>query len=104
MGEAMNEEAGAELPYQDLPSLAEVYADQLRLTHFDGYSVRLEFAVMRPRLTAPNQSEPVVHPAVRLVLPPHALFGLRDQLDQLLRVLEQQGVVRRVMPAAPSRQ
>lgn len=100
----MTDPAPAEIPYVDSGDVRETYADQLRLTHFDGYAVRLEFAVQRPQLVAPNQSEPVLLPAARLVLPPHALFGLRDQLDQLLRMLEQQGVVRRVMAPAPSRQ
>jgi hypothetical protein len=61
----MSNEAAAELPYVDRPELQEIYADQIRLTHFDGYCVRLEFAVSRPHLHAHNRPESRVYPAAR---------------------------------------
>ena len=92
------------MPYADRPEVREIFADQVRLTHFDGYSVRLEFAVVRPHLAGQDRAESTLVPAARLVLSPHAAIGLRDQLVQLLATLEQQGVLRRVAPASSSRQ
>lgn len=92
------------MPYADRPEVGEIFADQIRLTHFDGYSVRLEFAVVRPHLAGQDRAETTLVPAARLVLSPHAAIGLRDQLVQLLATLEQQGVLRRVAPASSSRQ
>jgi len=100
----MSSEASKEPPYVDRPELAEVFADQVRLTHFDGYAVRLELAVHRPHLTGENRAESRIHPAARIVLSPHAAISLREQLDQLLVMLEQQGVLRRTAPSSPVRQ
>lgn len=100
----MTDAAPAPLPYADRPEVHEIFADHIRLTHFDGYSVRLEFAVVRPQLAGPDRAESTLVPAARLVLSPHAAIGLRDQLVQLLAALEQQGVLRRVAPASSSRQ
>jgi hypothetical protein len=55
----MTSEPMTDMPYVDRPELQEVFADQVRLIHFDGYSVRLEFAVVRPRVagrTVPRQA------------------------------------------------
>jgi len=53
----MSNEPTMEMPYVDRPEVQEVYADQVRLIHFDGYSVRLEFAVVRPRIAGPDRAE-----------------------------------------------
>jgi hypothetical protein len=58
----MEIESPKELPYVDRIDLAEVFADQIRLIHFDGHSVRIEFAVARPRTVGPNQAESTDHP------------------------------------------
>jgi hypothetical protein len=100
----MTDDPPTPLPYADRPEISEIFADQIRLTHFDGYSVRLEFAVVRPYLAGQDRAEATLVPAARLVLSPHAAIGLRDQLVQLLATLEQQGVLRRVAPASSSRQ
>ena len=100
----MTNEPTAELPYVDRPEVQEVYADQVRLIHFDGYSVRLEFAVVRPRIAGPDRAEASVYPTARLALPPHAAISLKEQLDQLVARLEEQGVLRRVAPSTTSRQ
>lgn len=100
----MTNEPMTDLPYVDRPEIQEVYADQIRLIHFDGYSVRLEFAVVRPRVAGPDRAEASVYPTARLVLPPHAAINLKEQLDQLVAKLEEQGVLRRVAPSTTSRQ
>jgi len=100
----MSSEPAAEPPYVDRPELQEIYADQIRLTHFDGYTVRLEFAVSRPYLHSQNRPDARVYPAARIVLSPHAAISLRDQLEQLLVMLEQQGVLRRTAPSSAARQ
>lgn len=90
--------------YVDRPEVQEIYSDQVRLTHFDGYSVRLEFAVTRPQLAGQNRAESKVYPAARLVLSPHTAINLKEQLDQLVSLLEQQGVLRRTVPSTTSKQ
>ncbi len=91
-------------PYVDRPELQEIYADQIRLIHFDGYSVRLEFAVVRPHLAGPDRAESAIYPAARLTLSPHAAISLKDQLVALVAMLEQQGVLRRITPASTAQQ
>jgi hypothetical protein len=93
-----------DMPYVDRPEVQEIFADQVRLIHFDGYSVRLEFAVVRPRVAGPDRAEASVYPTARLALPPHAAINLKEQLDQLVAKLEEQGVLRRVAPSTTSRQ
>ena len=100
----MSDEPVTELPYVDRREIQEIFADQIRLIHFDGYSVRLEFTVVRPRLAGPNRAEASIYPAARLALSPHAAISLKEQLDQLVTSLEQQGVLRRIAPSTTSRQ
>jgi hypothetical protein len=100
----MSSETANQPPYLDRPEVQEIYADQIRLTHFDGYAVRLEFAVVRPHLSGQNSAQTCTHPAARLVLPPHAAINLKEQLDQLLALLEQQGVLRRTAPSSAVKQ
>ncbi len=100
----MSNEPIAEIPYVDRPEVQEIYADQVRLIHFDGYSVRLEFAVVRPRVAGPDRAEASIYPTARLALPPHAAISLKEQLDQLVAKLQEQGILRRVAPSTSSRQ
>jgi hypothetical protein len=100
----MSNEPIAEMAYVDRPEIQEIYADQIRLIHFDGYSVRLEFAVVRPRVAGPDRAEASIYPTARLALPPHAAINLKEQLDQLMAKLQEQGILRRVAPSTTSRQ
>jgi hypothetical protein len=100
----MANESTAELPYVDRPEVQEIYADQIRLTHFDGYSVRLEFTVVQPALAGPNLAAATLYPVARLALSPQAAINLKEQLDQLVLLLEQQGVLRRLSPSTNSKQ
>ena len=100
----MSNEPVTEPIYLDRPEVQETYVDQVRLTHFDGHSVRLEFTVNRPQLAGPNRAEVRTYPAARLVLAPQVAINLKEQLEQLLTLLEQQGVLRRMVPSTSSKQ
>jgi hypothetical protein len=93
-----------DLPYVDVPTLAETVADQVRMVHFDGYSVRLELAVARPYVTGPNQSSQALYPCARIVLSPISAAVLHEQLGALLSVLEQQGTLKRMAPTSGKKQ
>jgi hypothetical protein len=93
-----------ELPYVDLPDVAESFSDQLRVIHWDGQTARIEFAVSRPRVVGPNRAEMTVYPAARLVLTPAALVSLHERLSELVAKLEREGVLKRVLPGPSQRQ
>ena len=97
-------EPSAEPPYLDRPEVVETYADQVRLIHFDGQTVRIEFTVTRPTLAGPNQAAIEVRPAARLVLTPLAAVTLQEQLTRLIAALEDGGVIKRVTPVSVPRQ
>ena len=93
-----------QLQYVSDPSVREVFADQIRLLHWDGSNARIEFAVTRPELTGPNQAISKLHPAARLVLSPQALMMLSEQLAGLVAQLEKTGVVKRVVATGGTKQ
>jgi hypothetical protein len=74
------------------------------MIHFDGYSVRIEFAVARARTVGPNQAESTVYPAARLVLSPMAAATLSQQLSALLSMLEQKELLKRLAPSSAKKQ
>src|SRR5271170_8001575 len=96
----MDYEQPPELPYVDRIEVAEAFADQIRLTHFDGYTVRLEFAVTRPHLTGRNQAESTLYPIARIALSPMAAVALNQQLTVLVSLLEKQGLLKRIAPSS----
>jgi hypothetical protein len=100
----MEVETPKESPYVDRPEIVEVFSDQIRLTHFDGHTVRIEFAVKRPHLVAANQAELTTYPAARLVISPMAAVALRDQLIALVSMLETQGILKRLGPSPGTKQ
>src|ERR1035441_7827172 len=93
-----------DVPYTDLPALTETYADQLRMMHFDGYAVRLEFVVARHSVSGPDTVVARHVPVARLVLPPLSAAHLHEQLTGLLAGLEKLGVLKRVAPGTPTAQ
>jgi hypothetical protein len=100
----MENEQPKKLPYIEDASVSEVFADQVRITHFDGYSVRLELAVSRPHMAGPNQAASAIYPCARLVLTPLAAMTLQRQLSELLAVLEKQGRIKRLAPSSNKKQ
>lgn len=93
-----------EAPYVDRPEVAETYADMVRLIHFDGQTVRIEFTVSRPTLAGQDRAGVELRPAARLVLPPLAAVALHEQLTRLIAALEQSGVIKRLAPVSVTRQ
>jgi hypothetical protein len=79
--------------YVDLPELSEIYANGLRIMLFDGHSFRIELTATRPCLPAPNKHELEIYPAARLVLSPAIAIELRDQLSNLISLLQEQGTL-----------
>jgi len=100
----MKEQQPRELPYADRPELTEVFADQVRIIHWDGYSIRLEFVVNRPHVSGPNQVDGVVYPNARIVLSPITAAVFSEHLSMLLSRLEKEGVLKRVAPSSDKRQ
>lgn len=81
--------------YVDLPELAEVFADYLGLTTFDGHVVRTEFLVTRA--DEPSPSAPISarrYPACRLVLSSQAAVQLHNQLAQIVALMVKKGLVK----------
>ncbi len=97
-------EPSAEPPYVDRPEVAETYADQVRLIHFDGQTIRIELTVARPTLAGPDRAAIELRPAARLVLTPLAAVTLQEQLTRLIAALEDSGVIKRVAPVSVTRQ
>ncbi len=93
------------LPYHDRPELSETFVDTVRLTHWDGHTARIEFAVTRPLVgPEPNASNPIQYPVARLVLPPIAVAELFQQLAILVRKFEQDGLIKRISPGSDLKQ
>jgi hypothetical protein len=93
-----------ELPYIEDGSISEVYADQVRLSHFDGYSIRVELAVARPHVTGQNQTASAVYPCARLVLSPMVAWALQQQLSALIADCEKKGLLKRLSPSSDKKQ
>lgn len=97
-------EPSAEPPYVDRPEVAETYADQVRLIHFDGQTIRIELTVARPMLAGSDRAAIELRPSARLVLTPLAAVTLQEQLTRLIAALEDSGVIKRVAPVSVTRQ
>lgn len=92
------------MPYTDRLEISEVYSDHIRLATFDGNSVRIEFAVVRPAIAEQNQVGPTVVPVARLVLSPPAAIALLSRLGLLITALESAEGVKRAAPPTSTRQ
>ncbi len=84
--------------YQDMPELAETFADTLGGWSFDGSTLRLEFLVSRlDPMKAGDQPTGRTVPTCRLVLTAAAAIELIKACGQVTTALTQAGVLR---PAA----
>ena len=92
-----------QLQYKDDPAVREIFADCLRLANFDG-TVKLEFAVARPEMTQLGVTQPTLYPAARLVVTLPVALELHRLLTQMIQSLEQQGVMKRRVPSADTKQ
>ena len=80
----------------DRPELTETFADALGNGSFDGQTARLAFCVTRlDPIEPPKPPTAKRYPVCRLVLPPDAVIELFNQLQQLIGLMEKQGLVKR---------
>ena len=85
-----------QLEHIDRPDLAEIFADSIGSGSFDGLTARLAFCVTRLDPVEPSRPpRGKRYPVCRLVLTPDAVVELFNQLQQLVGIMEQQGLVRR---------
>ena len=87
------------ISYVDRPEVAETFVDTVEKLSFDGQTLRMELCVTR--MDDPNPPHPPTgrkFTACRLVLQPLAVLDLADKLQQLVAMLEQQGIVKRGVP------
>ena len=88
------ERSGASAPrpqlrYQDIPDLAETFADSIGQWVFDGQMLRIEFTVTRLDPGGPSEARTGRRlPAARMVLTPGCAVELIRQCQQLLAALE----------------
>ena len=84
-----------ELRYQDVPELAETFADSVGPWHFDGSSLRIDFLVTRfDPAPSPDKRSGRRLPVCRLVLTPNGTAELLNECRRITAALEKAGVVR----------
>jgi hypothetical protein len=87
----------AEPKYIDRPEVSEVFADRLEALFFDGGTVRMEFTVTRTDSTPPTGGKAPPEPrrwaytACRLVLSARGAPEMLNKMQELQRVMLQQG-------------
>lgn len=91
-----------QLQYVDRPDVSETYVDLLEKVFVNGPLVRLEFCVNRmnePKPPKPPTGKKIT--ASRLVMPLPALLQMADQINKVVKALEQQGVIKRTPITMP---
>jgi hypothetical protein len=84
-----------ELRYEDVPELAETFADSVGQWHFDGSTLRIDFLVTRfDQATSPEARSGRRVPVCRLVLPANGAVDLLNQCRRITAAMEQAGVVK----------
>ena len=88
--------------YQDIPDLAETFADSIGPWSFDGNTLRIEFTVSRLEEVESGDT-PVGrrHPACRLVLTTQGANELLNLGRQLSAALEKAGAMRQAAEEKP---
>ncbi|MBI3043903.1 MAG: hypothetical protein HYY78_13880 [Betaproteobacteria bacterium] len=97
----MPQQPTMQITYVDRPEVSETFADTVEKLSFDGQTLRMELCVTR--MDDPHPPNPPTgkkYTACRLVLPPLAAIDLANKLQQLVVMLEQQGIVKRGAPPA----
>lgn len=90
--------------YEDVPELAEVFADSIGQLYFDGNTLRLELLVSRLDEARERGATPTGRrrPVCRLVLSATAAVDMINRCRQLSAALEQAGVLKKtVVPGQP---
>lgn len=86
--------------YEDVPELAETFADAIGQWHFDGSTLRVEFLISRFDEQSEKGAMPTGRrrPACRLVLSAAAAIDMINRCRQMSAALERAGVVQRTDP------
>lgn len=99
------EQTVVQLPYSDDPDIRETFADQCRMTQFENGAFHIEFAVIRPKLSAEGKIERYFVPSSRVVLSMQAATNLSQQLLSVFDNLEKAGILKRATaPGSTSKQ
>jgi hypothetical protein len=88
--------------YEDIPALAETFADSIGHWRFDGHTLRIEFTVSR--FDESKESEPQSgrrYPVCRLVLSTPAAIDLINRCRQTAAALEKVGLAKNVETGSP---
>src|SRR5262245_32004712 len=89
------------ISYEDLPGLAETFADSIGNWTFDGHTLRIEFTVTRfDESRGPEQRAGRRYPVSRLVLSTPAAIDLINRCRQTAAALEKVGLAKNVEPQA----
>jgi hypothetical protein len=85
----------SQIRYVDVPGVAETFVDSLGIVTFDG-NTRVELCVTR--LDPPKPDEPPTaarYPVCRMVMTPETTVALFNQLQNIMNLLQQAGLVTR---------
>ena len=88
-------QASATVRYVDIPECAEIFADSLVSSVFDGQTLRLEFGVTR--LDEIKQNSPITgrrYPACRLALSANGAVELINRMQAIATLLTQAGLIK----------
>jgi len=81
-----------------------VFANHVRMIHFDGRDVWLVLAEKRPRLVEDTKADYSLCEVARLVLSPLTAAVLHEQLTNMVQLFEQQGLIKRLSPGTATTQ
>jgi hypothetical protein len=88
--------------YEDIPTLAETFADSIGQWTFDGHTLRIEFTVSRfDEGKEPAQGTGRRYPVCRLVLSTPAALDLINRCRQTAAALEKVGLAKSVEAGSP---
>jgi len=83
----------SQIRYVDRPEISETFVDSLGVVTFDGIT-RLELCVTRlDPPNPPDQPTAIQSPVCRIVMTPEATVVLYNQLQNIMNLLQQAGVV-----------
>jgi hypothetical protein len=84
-----------QLRFQDIPELAETFADSVGHWHFDGSSLRIDFLVTRfDPAKSPDARTGRKVPVCRLALTSNGALELLNECRRIAAVLEKAGVIK----------
>lgn len=84
------------LPYRDIPTTQEIFADSMELLSFNGQCAHLTLTVTRLEESAPGEEKKGGrYTAARLAMTPELLTTLYNKMSQMVHALEEQGIVKR---------